>query len=139
MSGPDKKPLGSSSYITYKYISTTPVYSIVFSLNITYPCPTSLDLCVRSPNPPLSRASRVACSTRPLRTSVLAVSDVWTPSDFGPRNVQRPDFVPSTLKPPDSLGLSSTLFSSLQFHLNFPLPCLASRASHWSGQRATVR
>ena len=73
------------------------MYSIVFSLNITYPCPTSLDLWVRLPNPPLSRAS---CVARPTRPFDFGPRDVRTPSDFDPCDVQRLDSV--GLRPLDS-------------------------------------
>ena len=120
----------------YKYNSGVLDKSLVLILPTH--TPTLFDLCFHS-------------------SDLAFVSRVWyAPSDFGPLDVQpsglcrtsssrRPtfrvplDFALSTSDPLDFLGLPSTLSSPLRFHLDPPLLCLAIRASHWSGQRVTVR
>ena len=102
------------SLFTYKYISTTPVYLIVFSLNIIYPCPTSFDLCIRSSDPPSSHISCVVRSAHPLRTLVLATSNVRTPLDFvlSTSHLRTPsDFRPPCSRPFDSTSTSHYLVS----------------------------
>ena len=73
-----------------------------------------------------------------LRVGWPAPPSDFSPLDFRPSGLLR-TLVLSTSDPPDSLGLLSTLSSSLRSHLNLHSPCLVLHASHWSGQRVTVR